>query len=63
MAICLFFTTTQAHVMSINPLVLVIPGAMGCSFAFMLPVATPPNAIVYSYGYLRISEMVGYIKL
>jgi sodium-dependent dicarboxylate transporter 2/3/5 len=29
-----------------------------CSFAFMLPVATPPNAIVYSASGMRTSEMM-----
>ena len=40
------------------PLLLVIPAAIAASFAFMMPVATPPNAIVYSSGAIRIAEMV-----
>ena len=31
--------------------------AMGASMAFMLPVATPPNAIVFGTGYIRPGEM------
>ena len=40
-----------------NPLILAIPVAVVASCAFMLPVATPPNAIVYGSGVMSIPEM------
>jgi solute carrier family 13 (sodium-dependent dicarboxylate transporter), member 2/3/5 len=40
-----------------SPLVLAIPAALAASCAFMLPVATPPNAIVYASGRLTIPQM------
>lgn len=40
-----------------NPLLLAIPAALGASCAFMLPVATPPNAIVYGSEKITIPEM------
>lgn len=40
-----------------NPFLLVVPAALGASCAFMLPVATPPNAIVYGSGFLSIPQM------
>ncbi len=40
-----------------NPFLLTVPAALGASCAFMLPVATPPNAIVYGSGLLSIPQM------
>ncbi|MEM1128332.1 MAG: DASS family sodium-coupled anion symporter [Bacteroidota bacterium] len=40
-----------------NPLLLAIPAVVAASCAFMLPVATPPNAIVYGSGAIRIQQM------
>ena len=43
--------------MELSPLYLVVPAALAASFAFMLPVATPPNAIVFASGKLQIKDM------
>ena len=42
----------------LNPVELVVPATLAASCAFMLPVATPPNAIVFGSGYLKIPDMV-----
>lgn len=47
-----------SHAASINPLPPVLGSAIGCSFAFMLPVATPPNAIIYGSGMIRLPQMM-----
>jgi len=47
-----------AQSLELNPLVLCIPATMACSFAFLLPIATPPNAIAFSYGALKSFDMV-----
>lgn len=43
----------------VHPFVLMVGAAVAASCAFMLPVATPPNAVVFGSGYLRIPDMVG----
>lgn len=42
----------------VDPMTLLIPAALAATCAFMLPVGTPPNAIVYATGYVKIGEMV-----
>jgi solute carrier family 13 (sodium-dependent dicarboxylate transporter), member 2/3/5 len=44
--------------LDLHPLALAIPAAVAASLAFMLPVATPPNAIVFGSGLLTIPEMM-----
>jgi len=43
--------------MKANPMLLMIPATLSASCAFMMPVATPPNAIVFGSGRIKISEM------
>jgi len=46
-----------AHVLQVNPLLLMLPAAMSASCAFMLPIGTPPNAIVFSSGQVSLTRM------
>jgi len=44
--------------MDLHPFALMVPAALGASMAFMLPVATPPNAIVFASRQISIGQMV-----
>jgi len=48
---------TASEVLKVNPLLLMIPATMSASCAFMLPVATPPNAIVFGSGHITVPQM------
>jgi len=47
-----------AVAIGVAPLTLAVPAAIGASCAFMMPVATPPNAIVYGSGQVSIQQMM-----
>ena len=41
-----------------DPLMFGVPLTLATSCAFMMPMATPPNALVFSSGYIRVAEMI-----
>ncbi|MCZ0925967.1 DASS family sodium-coupled anion symporter [Halomonas janggokensis] len=47
-----------ALALNVHPFVLMVPAAMAANCAFMLPVGTPPNAIIFATGKIKIAEMV-----
>ena len=47
-----------ALTIDVHPYILMFGATVAASCAFMLPVATPPNAVVFGSGYLRIPDMV-----
>ncbi|CAN4114651.1 unnamed protein product [Withania somnifera] len=44
--------------MHVHPLLLMIPGAIGAQFAFLLPTATPSNVVGFSTGHIEIKDMI-----
>jgi sodium-dependent dicarboxylate transporter 2/3/5 len=57
-AMLLPILVSLATVLDVHPYILLVSATLAASCAFMLPVATPPNAIVFASGYLRIEDMV-----
>ncbi len=41
-----------------NPLLLVFPAVLAANCAFMMPVATPPNAVVFASGHITVGQMI-----
>ncbi|KAK8575480.1 hypothetical protein V6N13_033280 [Hibiscus sabdariffa] len=48
----------MAKTMQVHPLLLMVPGAVGSQFAFMLPTATPTNVVGFMTGHMDIRNMV-----
>lgn len=47
-----------ATAIGVHPYFLLVGATLAASCAFMLPVATPPNAVLFGSGYLKIEDMV-----
>jgi sodium-dependent dicarboxylate transporter 2/3/5 len=47
-----------AAAIGVHPFILMVAATLGASCGFMLPVATPPNAVVFGSGYLKIRDMM-----
>lgn len=43
--------------MGVHPYLLMIAGTIAASLAFMLPAATPPNAVIFGSGYIKLPQM------
>lgn len=57
-AMLLPILVSLAAVLNIHPYILLVSATLAASCAFMLPVATPPNAVVFGSGFLKIEDMV-----
>ena len=44
--------------LEMNPMYLTVPVTLASSYAFMMPISTPPNAIVFSSGMIRVKDML-----
>ncbi len=57
-SIMLPIVASLAQSVNVHPFGLMIAATMAASCAFMLPVATPPNAIVFSFGHIQMKDMI-----
>ena len=53
-------SSTVAQSAGVPPLQPALGATLGASMGFMMPISTPPNAIVYSSGYIPITTMMRY---
>lgn len=49
---------TFSNELGINPIILVLPATIAASYGFMMPAGTPPNAMVFSSGFVPQSDMI-----
>ncbi|HHL32502.1 MAG TPA: SLC13/DASS family transporter, partial [Oceanospirillales bacterium] len=49
---------STAEALNVQPLTLMLPATISASFAFMMPVATAPNAIIFASGQIPIKKMI-----
>ncbi|CAE6487792.1 Sodium-dependent dicarboxylate transporter sdcS [Candidatus Nitrosotenuis uzonensis] len=56
-ALMIPIAASLSTIIDINPLLLMVPIAIGASYGFILPVSTPPNAIALSSGYVTAKKM------
>lgn len=47
-----------AQTMHVHPLLLIVPGAIGAQFAFLLPTGTPSNIVGFTTGHIEINDMI-----
>lgn len=47
-----------ANGIGVNPVLFALPVTIATSYGFMMPISTPPNAIVYATGYIRMKHMI-----
>ncbi len=57
-AITIPILVSVASQLGVSPLAIALPAGFAVSFAFMLPVATPPNALVYATGVIKQKTMI-----
>ena len=50
--------STVGVALGFGPVLLAVPVALAAGCVFMMPAATPPNAIAYSSGYVRVTDML-----
>ncbi|MDQ3969921.1 MAG: SLC13 family permease, partial [Thermoproteota archaeon] len=56
-ALLIPISASLATAIDIDPLLLMIPLTIATSFGFVMPVGTPPNAIVFASGYVTVPKM------